>query len=87
MNPPELSYTSTIELAAGSFFSIGLCPRTVTNGVFDDRIDDQPWETFCTFTTITTQVPGTGGDKPAPIITAAEPHPATLTRQNGIKIS
>jgi hypothetical protein len=87
MSPPEISYTSTIQLAGGSFFSISLCPRTVTNGVLDDKIDDQPWETFCTFTTITTQAPGTGGDKPAPVITTAEPHPATIKQQNGIKIS
>jgi len=53
----------------------------------DEKIDDQPWETFCTFTTITTQAPGTGGDKPAPVISTAEPHPATIKQQNGIKIS
>ncbi len=88
MSPPEISYTSTIELAVGSFFSISLCPRTVTNGVLDDKIDDQPFETFCTFTTIITKAPGDGGgDKPAPVITAVEPHPATITQQNGIKIS
>lgn len=85
MNPPEISYTSTIELAGGSFFSISLCPRTVTNGVLDEKMDDQPWETFCTFTTIITKAPGTAPPPPpgVPTITSIEPDQASLNDSEG----
>jgi hypothetical protein len=85
MSPPEISYTSTIELAGGSFFSISLCPRTVTNGVLDEKMDDQPWETFCTFTTIITKAPGTAPPPPpgVPSITSIEPNQPTLNDSEG----
>src|SRR5262249_34547255 len=46
INPPENTYGTIITLAAGTAFFISLCPRTVTNGILDDQMDDQAWETF-----------------------------------------
>jgi hypothetical protein len=87
MSPPEIDYSETIELAAGGFFNVHLCPRTATQGVLDDKIDGQPWEIFCSIITVTTSanIPPTTG-KQAPIIVRAIPEFATLRNSNRITI-
>jgi hypothetical protein len=87
IHPPENTYGTIITLAAGTAFFISLCPRTVTNGVLDDTIDDQPWETFCITVPFTTQAPPEPPPHqkpPAPTISSIEPHQVTL--QNAGKI-
>ncbi|MEA2600039.1 MAG: hypothetical protein QOF89_1031 [Acidobacteriota bacterium] len=87
MSPPEIEYTSSFELAGGTAFLIHLCPRTVTNGVLDDRIDDQPFESFCTrlpFTTKAPPLPTARPKPPAPRINSLEPHQATLQSEGSI---
>ena len=89
MQSPENTYTTTITLAAGTAFVIGLCPRTKTGGVLDDTMDGQPWETFCTFSPFTTQAPPGPPPHPklpAPTIGAIEPHQATLTAESRIDV-
>ena len=81
INSPENDYSSLIDLPAGSEFFLHLCPREKENGVLQDQIDDQPFETFCSVVAFTTtaSVPGTPRPKPAaPNISGIEPHQATL---------
>ena len=59
----------------------------MTNGVLDDKIDDQPWETFCSVVPFTTRAPPEPPPHPkppVPTISSIEPHQATL--QNAGKI-
>jgi hypothetical protein len=88
IDPPENTYTTIKTLAAGTAFFISLCPRTVTNGVLDDKIDDQPWETFCTLVPFTTQAPEPPPHPrpPTPAISSIEPHQATLRSESKIDI-
>src|SRR4051794_14664678 len=57
MTPPEIDYTSSFQLASGTAFVLHLCPRTTTDGVPDDKIDEQFFESFCTRMPFTTQAP------------------------------
>jgi hypothetical protein len=88
INSPENTYTTIITLAAGTAFFLSLCPRTVTNGVLDDKIDDQPWETFCTRIPFTTQAPPPPPHprQPVPTISSIEPHQATLRNAGKIDV-
>src|SRR4030095_6934695 len=47
INSPENTYGTIVTLPAATALFIHLCPRTVTKGVLDDLMDDQPWERFC----------------------------------------
>jgi hypothetical protein len=81
INSPENDYSSLIDLPAGTEFFLHLCPREKENGVLQDKIDDEPFETFCSVVPFTTtaSVPGTTRPKPpAPAISAIEAHQATL---------
>ena len=87
MTPPEIDYSSSFQLAGGTAFVIHLCPRTTTDGVPDDKIDDQFFESFCTRTTLTTLAPPPPGPRPkppAPRITSLDPHQATLHDEGDI---
>lgn len=89
MTPPENTYTTSIVLAGGSFFRLHLCPRTTTDGVPDDKIDEQFFEAFCTQLDFTTQAPPNGTRKPKPpppTFQTLEPHQATLQRDGGIMV-
>jgi hypothetical protein len=88
MNSPENTYSTIITLAAGTAFFLSLCPRTVTNGVLDDKIDDQAWETFCSTIPFTTQAPEPPlhPKPPAPTISSIEPHQATLRNPGKIDV-
>lgn len=69
INSPEFQYIDHIQLQAGSIFNIGLCPRTETNGVLDDTINDAYWENSCVFvefTTWTTSPPAPPPPRPPP---------------------
>jgi hypothetical protein len=91
INSPENTYTTIIKLAAGTAFFVSLCPRTVTNGVLDDKIDDQPWETFCTRIPFTTQAPSSppaGVSAPStPTITGMTSRQFTLRERSSFFIS
>jgi hypothetical protein len=89
IDPPTNSYITIIELAAGSPLFIYLCPRTVTGGVLDDKMDDQSWETFCTVVPFTTRAPSGPPPTPKPLmptISSIEPHQATLRSQGKIDV-
>jgi hypothetical protein len=85
----HFGYSTILDLRAGAFLFLHFCPRTKTNGVPDPEIDGQSFDTFCTVIPFTTKSiqPQTGGDKPAPVITSVETHPATLRHKNRIRIS
>lgn len=90
--PPEIDYASTFELASGTAYRIHLCPRTTTDGVPDDKIDDVFFETFCTRLDFTTQAPAaaapTGPTAPrAPVIEAVTPRQATLHAPGRIDVA
>jgi hypothetical protein len=88
INPPENTYGTIVTLAAGTAFFISLCPRTVTNGVLDDKMDDQDWQTFCAMVPFTTQAPEPPSHPkpPAPAIGSIEPHQATLRNESKIDV-
>lgn len=89
INPPELEYGTIITLAAGTAFFISLCPRTMTDGVLDNKIDDQPWETFCSMVPFTTQAPPgppPHPKPPVPTIGSIEPHQAMLQSEGKIDV-
>jgi hypothetical protein len=77
-------YSSVPDLPAGTAFTIGLCPRSKTDGTLDDQIDDQYWETFCIFQPFTTTLNFGPG---APQVTVNSIQPYTLKNPNQITIS
>lgn len=81
-------YKTILDLQAGAFFFLYLCPRTKTNGVLDPDIDAQPFDSFCTVIPVTTQAvqPNSSGALAAPIITSIEPHQATLHKEGSIVV-
>jgi hypothetical protein len=81
-------YVSVVDLEAGAAYTLALCPRSVTGGVPDDKIDDQYWETFCVYESFTTRVdlPKTGRPRP-PVITDLKFNPATLQDDASIKVT
>lgn len=80
----EFDYPSVPDLPAGTSMTIGLCPRSKTGGVLDDQIDDQYWETYCTFQSFTTTLHVGPGD---PQVTVNSIEPATLNNPNQIVIA
>ncbi len=87
MTPPEIDYSSSFQLPGGTAFVIHLCPRTTTDGIPDDKLDEQFFESFCTRTALTTLAPPPPGPRPkppAPRITSLEPHQATLHDEGDI---
>jgi hypothetical protein len=88
IDPPENTYGTIVTLAAGTAFFISLCPRSATGGVLDDKIDDQPWETFCTMVPFTTQAPEPPPHPkpPVPSIASITAHQATLQNKGKIDI-
>jgi hypothetical protein len=88
INPTENQYTEDFTLLAGTYYTIYACPRTKTNGVLDDQIDGEYWETYCVSSAIVTQEPATsGGNLPPPIISKLDPEPATITQGNSITVT
>jgi hypothetical protein len=61
VTPPEPSYTKTFQLAAGSIYTIFLCPRTGSQDDPDDEINGDYWEDSCVFKTFATTAPGPSG--------------------------
>ena len=88
INPPENTYGTIVTLAAGTAFFISLCPRTLTNGVPDDKMDDKDWQTFCSMVPFTTQAPPppVHPKQPAPKIGSVEPHQVTLHNPGKIDV-
>jgi hypothetical protein len=89
INPPENTYRAIIQLPAGAAFFIHLCPRTMTNGVLDDLMDHQPWETFCAVAPFTTQAPPDPPPHPkppAPTIGSVQSRQATLREAGKIDV-
>lgn len=76
---PEQDYDSNLDLKAGQWYTILVCPRSKTNGKLDDQVDGHYWEELCQVCTFVTRAtPGAGGQFPPPAIVGAEVHPATL---------
>ena len=89
MQSPENSYTTTIKLAGGTVFLIHLCPRTSTDGMPSDKIEDQYFETFCTQLRFTTQAPPfppPPGRPRSPVISSIEANQATLHDEANIVV-
>lgn len=42
-------YTSHLNLAAGTIYSLGLCPRHITSGVLDDQFEGDYWDASCVY--------------------------------------
>lgn len=80
----EFEYATSVQLPAGTAFTIGLCPRSETGGVLDDQIDDQYWETFCIFRQFTTMLNAGPGN---PQVTVNSIQPFTLNNTNQITIA
>jgi hypothetical protein len=88
INSPENTYTTIITLAAGTAFFLSLCPRTLTNGILDDQMDEKDWQTFCSMVPFTTQAPEppTHPRQPIPAIGSIEPHQPTLRNPGKIDV-
>ncbi len=89
ITPPENKYDCILELQAGAIYNITFCPRTVTNGVLDDSIDGQYWESLCvsmSFTTISNSSLTPAEELSPPIITTIESHQATLNDEGYLDI-
>jgi hypothetical protein len=88
---PELKYEETLTLRAGLLYFISVCPRTVSEGTVDDRIEGEDWQAYCQgFQIVTRAKPTPPPPQPVkahPRITNFETFPATLKRRNGIKVS
>jgi hypothetical protein len=88
INTPESVYDESISLAAGFYYTVHACPRTETNGVLDEKIDDVDWPDYCAAYVIITQATSSGDGKPAPpTISNLDPEPATLQQQNRIAVT
>lgn len=91
VEPNRQDYENVLTLLAGAFYTIHVCPRTLSNGVLDDYIEGVSWESYCQVGRITTvaheeQTPPPP-PKPVATITSVETFPATLKRKNQIKIA
>jgi hypothetical protein len=51
----ENDYARSIRLRAGSYYTIGLCPRTGSEDSPDQEIDGSYWESYCVYATLITQ--------------------------------
>jgi hypothetical protein len=51
----EFNYSQNITLKAGSYYTVGLCPRTGPKDSPDQEIDGEYWESYCVFATLVTQ--------------------------------
>jgi hypothetical protein len=80
----QFEYATTVQLPAGTSMTIGLCPRSETEGVLDDQIDGQYWETFCIFRQLTTTLNAGPGN---PQVTVTSIQPFTLNNPNQITIA
>ena len=84
MTPPKTDYDVVIQLQAGSFFTITVCPRKGT----DPKIEGEYWESYCQWGNIITKaVSQTGGTRPPPDIQTLSPQPATLSQDNRIIVT
>ncbi|HEY4931214.1 MAG TPA: hypothetical protein VII23_06555 [Terriglobales bacterium] len=87
MDSPGPIYTSVIGVEAAAFYTIWLCPRSGEKDSPDDQIDEQYWESFCVGQTIVTQsVELPPNQRQAPMITAIDAEPATLTQPDRITV-
>jgi hypothetical protein len=89
IKPNQSDYTATLQLQAGSFYYISVCPRTITNDVKDDMIEGQYWEAFCAWQAFTTMAPAV---PPValhawPTIISLSPESATVGKSGAIDIS
>jgi hypothetical protein len=89
VSPPEGIYHQTLQLSAGTIYTIFLCPRTGSQDNPDNTIDGEYWESSCVFTTFTTTKPGPppGKGLVPPVITSVVPQPAKVGIGNSITIA
>jgi hypothetical protein len=83
----QTSFTSTIRLQAGSYYTIALCPRNKNGNTLDDTVEGQYWETFCIYYSLITQASTSpeGATKfPPPTISNVVPTAATITKDCSI---
>jgi hypothetical protein len=89
VSPPEISYDQQIQLAAGTIYTIFLCPRTGSQDAPNIDIDGEYWDNSCVSTTFTTTTsgppPGTG--LVPPVITSVVPQPAKVNMGNSVTIA
>jgi hypothetical protein len=88
VTPPDPSYYQTFQLAAGTIYTVFLCPRTGSQDSPDDEFNGDSWEASCVFTqaTTTTTQPSGAGMVP-PEITSSMPRPASMTQGNNVQLS
>ncbi len=80
-------YTSHLNLAAGTIYSLGLCPRHITSGVLDDQFEGDYWEASCVYQNFATQAPESHSKKPSPLVSIRQARPKTLHDDNRLDIS
>jgi hypothetical protein len=83
----ESQYTSHLTLQTGTIYTLGLCPRHVSNGAPDDTIGGDYWETFCIFANFATHGSDSHTRKPIPIVALRQARAKTLRDPNRLDIS
>ncbi len=86
--PPQFSYYQQFQLAAGTIYTLFLCPRSGSQDSPDDDFDGEYWEGSCVFiqVTTTTSAPTGTGMVPPKIVTVI-PQPAKVNQGNSIAIT
>src|SRR5262245_16393150 len=81
ITPSDLHGSVLLELRAGIIYTLSFCPRNLTDGVLDDRIEGAYWESFCTGAIQFTTRAGEP-DFPTPVFDSIKPQPKSFTRPN-----
>jgi hypothetical protein len=85
----HFGYAASVTLQSGVPFTIFFCPRAEPDNP-DEKIDGQPWETFCVSIQFSTQAPGqsppTPPAMPAPVIDSSTVRQATLRAGSRVDI-